>query len=380
MHILPVASGKGGVGKSVIAANLSLAIAETGKRVVLADLDLGGSNIHTILGLRSVERGLGTFLSGGKLKFNDILIQTGYDGLEFIPGDAEIPEIADLKSYQMKRLIRNLISLDADYLILDLGAGTHRNALDFFLMSGRGIIVTNPTLTAILNAYLFLKNSVFRLMGSAFPKQSPASRYISSLKKEGRLLQRIYIPQLLSKIKEEDRDSYDAFTALEKKFMPSLILNMIDDPADAEKIEKLRRSTREYLNVELEHLGIIYRDDLQDIALSSRLPIIKYKPDSVISQAIYRIADKILQKENETEDTLEITTPEESYQVAEMEAETDFQVKMRNLEELLHFGTLTTGDLVETIRSQHFELQHLKKENQLLKTKLVRAVSDGFKV
>ena len=380
MHILPIASGKGGVGKSVIAANLSLAIAEAGKRVVLADLDLGGSNIHTILGLRSIESGLGTFLSGGKLKFDDILIQTGYDGLEFIPGDAEIPEIADLKSYQMKRLIRNLTSLDADYLILDLGAGTHRNALDFFLISGGGIIVTNPTLTAILNAYLFLKNSVFRLMGSAFPKQSPASRYISSLKKEGRLLQRIYIPQLLSRIKEEDRDSYNAFTALEKKFKPALILNMIDDPDDAEKIEKLRRSTREYLNVELEHLGIIYRDDLQDIALSSRLPIIKYKPDSIISQAIYRIADKILQKESETEDTLEITTPEESYQVAEMEAETDFQVKMQNLEELLHFGTLTTGDLVETIRSQHFELQHLKKENQLLKTKLVRAASDGFKV
>ncbi|NOY09667.1 MAG: MinD/ParA family protein [Spirochaetes bacterium] len=380
MHILPIASGKGGVGKSVIAANLSLAIAEAGKRVVLADLDLGGSNIHTILGLRSVERGLGTFLSGRKLKFDDILIQTGYDGLKFIPGDAEIPEIADLKSYQMKRLIRNLTSLDTDYLILDLGAGTHRNALDFFLISGRGIIVTNPTLTAILNAYLFLKNSVFRLMGSAFPKQSPASRYILSLKKEGRLLQRIYIPQLLSKIKEEDRDSYDAFTVLEKKFRPTLILNMIDDPDDAEKIEKLRRSTREYLNVELEHLGIIYRDDLQDIALSSRLPIIKYKPDSIISQAIYRIADKILQKEGETEDTLEITTPEESYQVAEMEAETDFQVRMQNLEELLHFGTLTTGDLVETIRSQHFELQHLKKENQLLKTKLVRAASDGFKV
>ena len=63
MVILPIGSGKGGVGKSLLATNLSIALAEAGRKVVLVDLDLGASNAHTMLGIRSVSRGIGTFLS-----------------------------------------------------------------------------------------------------------------------------------------------------------------------------------------------------------------------------------------------------------------------------------------------------------------------------
>jgi flagellar biosynthesis protein FlhG len=172
MVILPIGSGKGGVGKSLLATNLSIALAEAGRRVVLADLDLGASNLHTMLGLRSVDRGIGTFLTASKVPLSDIVLPTEYEGLSFIPGDAEIPGIANLKSAQKKRLVRNLLSLDADYLVLDLGAGTSANTLDFFLLSRTGIVITTPSLTAILNAYLFLKNAVFRVMYSTFDKES----------------------------------------------------------------------------------------------------------------------------------------------------------------------------------------------------------------
>jgi flagellar biosynthesis protein FlhG len=63
VRIIPVASGKGGVGKSLVSANLSIALAQAGKRVVLADLDLGASNLHLILGFRAYKNGLGTYLS-----------------------------------------------------------------------------------------------------------------------------------------------------------------------------------------------------------------------------------------------------------------------------------------------------------------------------
>jgi len=66
--IIPVASGKGGVGKSVIAANMSLALAQSGKSTVAMDLDLGGSNLHTLLGIKNTQAGIGNFLSGGSLK------------------------------------------------------------------------------------------------------------------------------------------------------------------------------------------------------------------------------------------------------------------------------------------------------------------------
>ncbi len=380
MRIVPIGSGKGGVGKSVIATNLSIALSEAGLKVILVDLDLGGSNIHTILGFRSIERGIGTFLNDRKARLNDIILDTAYDGLFFIPGDAEIPGIANLKSYQKQRLIKNIYTLEADFVVLDLGAGTNYNVMDFFLMSGSGIVVTNPTLTAILNAYLFIKNVIFRLMDSAFGKKTEAYKYIEKLKREGSPLQRVYIPKLLSEIAKIDPESHRKFVHLTENLKPNLILNMIDDPKDSDKALKLRRSTREYLGIDLEHLGVVYRDNLQDIALSSRLPIIKYKPNSVISQAIYRIADKLVQTGGDDSSPIDVMTIDESYQVAEIEAETDFQVKIHNMEELLHSGALTMGDLVETIRSQQFEIQNLKKENQLLKTKLAEAVREGFRV
>jgi len=91
VRIIPIASGKGGVGKSLVSANLSIALAQAGKRVVLVDLDLGSSNLHLILGFNAPRNGLGTYLSGAKVKFEDIIHETDYPNLRFIPGDAEIP-------------------------------------------------------------------------------------------------------------------------------------------------------------------------------------------------------------------------------------------------------------------------------------------------
>ena len=61
MQVLPIASGKGGVGKSLVAANLSVALAQAGKRVYLVDLDLGASNLHLLLGISGIKKGLGTY-------------------------------------------------------------------------------------------------------------------------------------------------------------------------------------------------------------------------------------------------------------------------------------------------------------------------------
>lgn len=379
MQILTLASGKGGVGKSLIATNLSIALAQAGKNVVLVDLDLGGSNIHTILGFRSVAEGIGTYLSNTKLPFENIVLPTPYSGLRFIPGDTEIPGLANIKTLQKKKLMRKILSLEADFVIIDLGAGTSYNILDFFLMSGTGLIIATPSLISILNAYLFLKNSVFRLMYSLFPKNSSSYKHLEELRREGNTLQKIYIPHILEWVKQMEPAIHRDFQERISRFHPRLILNMLEDPKDDEKSKKLRRSVQEYLGLTLEHLGVIYRDDLQSIALSARLPIIKYKPSSVLSQAIYRISDKLIQSEIEEEGFIELTGVEESFQTAALEAESDFQAKLYNLEELLHTGTLTTGDLVETIKSQHFELSQLKKENQLLKTKLVRAIKQGYK-
>lgn len=160
---------RGGVGKSLLSANLSLALAKRGKKVVLVDLDLGGSNLHLLMGMRALPEGLGTFLKDSS-QFSDILLPTEYENLTFIAGDTEMPELANLSHQQKVLIIKNLLSLKADYLIIDLGAGTSFSTIDFFLMSNRGIVITTPTLTATMNAYLFLKNAIFRIMYFSFKK------------------------------------------------------------------------------------------------------------------------------------------------------------------------------------------------------------------
>jgi flagellar biosynthesis protein FlhG len=381
MRIIPVASGKGGVGKSLVSANLGVAFAKAGQKVVVADLDLGASNLHLVLGHQSPKRGIGTFLQHPKTDFSDVIAETDIPNLRFIPGDTEIPGLANLKVTQLKTLVKKFISLreNTDILIIDLGAGTHQSILDFFLLTNQGIIVSAPAVTAVLNAYVFLKNTVFRLMFTSFAPNSRARSYLERLRKDPSNQQKLYIPKLMPDIQRIDKTSYRNFTARLEKLRPRLIMNMVDEPKSADVATKIRRSCEEYLDLKIEHLGVMYRDALQDVALSSRLPITLYKPQAILSQALFRIADKIMQSEDESilPDDQQI---EESFQEAENEAEADFESKIDYVGDLLHSGALNQGDLIETVKSQQIEIAKLKKENNFIKLKLSEALHQGFKI
>jgi len=309
------------------------------------------------------------------------MVNTDIRGLRFIPGDNEIPGTANLSASQLKSLVKQLIALksEADILILDLGAGTHQSILDFFLLSNQGIVVSAPSVTAVLNAYVFLKNTVFRLMLNSCGRGSPARTYLEKTRKSGAGHHKLYVPKILPEIKKIDPASYEKFSHRLEMLRPRLIMNMVDEPKNADVAMKIRRSCEEYLDLKIEHMGIIYRDVLQDTALASRLPITLYKPQSILSQAIYRIADKILQspEDDYSPDDKQI---EESFQEAELEAEIDFDSKMEYIEDLLHSGAMSQGDLIETVKSQQFEISKLKKENNFIKLKLSHALQQGFKV
>jgi len=386
MRIIPVASGKGGVGKSMVAANLGVALAQSGQRVVVADLDLGASNLHLVLGHLAPQKGIGSFLNNLKMnvtelkmQLSDVIVETDVRGLRFIPGDTEIPGTANLKTYQLKTLVQQLLALEenTDILVLDLGAGSHQSILDFFLLSGQGIVVSAPTVTAVLNAYVFLKNAVFRMMNTSFHRNSRVGKYLEKLRSEGTGPHKLHIPKILPEIEKIDVAAYDKFKARLDRLHPRLIMNMVSEPKDADVAAKIRRSCEEYLDLKIDHLGIIYRDSAQDTALSSRMPIIIYKPKSILSQAIYRISEKILESGEDTyvPDKEQI---EDSFQEAGMEAEADFESKMDYIGELLHSGTLTQGDLIETVKSQQIEISKLRKECNFVKKKLTQAIEKGF--
>lgn len=377
MQIIPIASGKGGVGKSLVAANLAVTLGKAGKDVVLVDLDLGASNLHLAIGQQIPKVGLGTFLSGFS-KFEDIITQSEHKNVRFIAGDSEIPGLTSLPLSQKNNLIKNLQNMETDFLILDLGAGTHLTILDMFLLSPQGILVTAPTVTATLNGYLFLKNTVFRLMYNSFKKSSKAYEHLEEMKSNPTSLQRMYIPLIIERLMQVDPESTEVFVRHIKQFKPRLIMNMIEDPKDADRAIKIRRSCADYLGLDMDYLGVIYRDPMQDVALSSRLPITVYKPQSILSQSVYRIADKILQSKDMSFD--ESGLPLDSFDAMGEEAEEDYESKMSYIEDLIGSGALTAADLADTIKSQQYEITQLRKTNLLLKSKILKAHSQGFKL
>lgn len=120
---------------------------------------------------------------------------------------------------------------------------------------------------------------------------------VYEFEKDSSQLQQLYIPRMLAEIAKVDPKSAAAFDKNLRIFRPRLVMNMLEDPKDADRALRIRHSCKEYLNVEIEHLGVMYRDSLEDKALASRLPIVVYKPQTILSQAIYRIAEKILASE-----------------------------------------------------------------------------------
>ena len=381
MQILPIASGKGGVGKSLLSANLAIALGQAGKKVVLADLDLGAANLHLALGHNVKNNSIGTYLTD-KSSFQSIIEPTEYDNVSFIAGDSQIPGLTTLKAAQKTKLLRNFHSIDADFLILDLGAGTHQIILDMFLQSPQGILVTAPTVTATLDGYLFLKNSVFRLLNTTYKRGSAGHQYLEQLKTNSDAMKSIYIPKLVDQLSVVDPVNTGLFKTRMNQFKPRLVMNMIDDPKDADRAQRIRNSCSQYLGMDLEYLGLMYRDQLQDKALSSRLPVIIYKPNCVLSQAIYRIAEKVIAAEpryfdDDFTNTIDSAT---SFMQAEEDANDDYNLKLSGLNDLIGSGQLSTAELIDMIKTQAYEIGQLRKENNLLKSKIVKAAQQGFRL
>ena len=161
-EIFPIGGGKGGVGKSFVAANLGASIARQGHQVVLVDLDLGASNLHTLLGIENPKSGINNFLNKSVDKLENLSAPTNIPNLFFISSLHCSMEISNLVYAYKLKIIKAVRKLPFDYVILDLGAGTNFNTLDFFLTSNDGIIICSPEPTSIENVFRFIRATYLR--------------------------------------------------------------------------------------------------------------------------------------------------------------------------------------------------------------------------
>jgi flagellar biosynthesis protein FlhG len=154
-RVLTVTSGKGGVGKTNICANLAIQLARQGFRTCLFDADLGLANVNILLKLYP-EYNLEDVLFGNKC-IDDIVINN-HHGIDIIPGSSGVAKLADLDQKQIKQLIASFSKLQQyDYILFDTSAGISRNVISFCMAASQIILVITPEPTSLTDAYALLK-------------------------------------------------------------------------------------------------------------------------------------------------------------------------------------------------------------------------------
>ena len=321
--IIPVASGKGGVGKTELCANLGVRLGQLGKETVLIDLDMGGSNLHSALNLKNKNPGVGNFLSDRKLDFNELNVDTGYDNLRFEPGDVLVAGTPNLTYGQKNSLIKHIEKIDADYVLLDLGSGASNNVVDFFLISNSCLIVSSPHVGAILNAYSFLKNATFRFLMRAFSGESSVARYLRNQIRERRPGEPVQVEGILKGLADKDGEQAKKAKQYVSLIQPSLVLNMARGSGDLNIAESLRELSKKNLNVDLQSLGAVLYDRSVSERMATSAPSVIANPSGLLATEVDRLAQKIIQSPSFPSLALETDLYEDSFELTRIELQYD---------------------------------------------------------
>jgi flagellar biosynthesis protein FlhG len=287
-RIWAIGSGKGGVGKSVVTVNLAIALTQQGKKCVILDADLGGANQHTLLGMPNPGVSLADLFSRAVPSLRDLLLPTPVPGLWLISSGRAKLDIANPKHALKEKVIRQLGALEVDHVLIDLGAGSTFNVLDFFLAAHERIVVVVPAPTAIENTYHFLKAAYFRGLKRAI-KRAGAARVVNKVMEE-KIVRGIRFPgEMLAQITELDPAAGAVIAREVGANAPRLIVNQVQQQEELELGPKMAFAYRKYFGVQAEFLGAIRSDDRVRQAVQMKRPVLEIFPESVFSQAVREI-------------------------------------------------------------------------------------------
>ena len=292
-RLLAVGGGKGGVGKTFVTVNLATSLARLGKRVVVVDVDLEGANLHTCLGVPTPQRSLADFVSEREEDLGKLLVDTPIENLRMIGGTHS--NLADAQPSHLRRvrLLRGLRQLDADIVLLDLGAGSHASVLDYFLVSDDGILVLQPEPTSVENAYTFLRAAFYRRMRLAMVGHGV--RQLVTMAMDQRNERGIRTPlDLLREIEATDTAEAHRFVETMRVFRPRIIVNGVRSAEDVKLGFAVSSVCKKYFGVEAEYLGYVNYDDEARQSVSMRRPIVELRQDADVSIYLQRIARKLL--------------------------------------------------------------------------------------
>jgi len=272
--IYPIGGGKGGIGKSFIAANLGALLAKQGNKVVLVDLDLGGANLHTFTGMPGIKTGIDKFLDKTAGNLAQVAIPTEINNLSIISSMNCSTEIANLVTAQKRKIIKAIQKLPFDYIFLDLGAGTNYNTLDFFLSSDEGILLLTPEPTSIENVFKFIKAVYLRKVRNML-SQKEFKSVTSGIAGKDNVME--VMAGIMDAVAETDPEKGEMIRKQLTEYRLNFIVNQFRNTVDTKLGEKLEKVCNRYFYSTFHFLGnVCYDERVHESVYSKKIFINKY--------------------------------------------------------------------------------------------------------
>jgi len=288
-QVIAVGGGRGGVGKSTVAVNLAVYLAQLGRTVVLVDADPAGAELHAVL---DVALGLAQELGDDAGRLELRTWPTSVPGLLLMPQLYTPGSTIPVRPGRRAQWSRSLRHLAADHVIVDLGAGTAPPTLDLFLSSDLGICLTSPEPPSVESTYRFVRALFIRRLRRLLVKDRFKLRLVERAHAELPAM-----PSPLDVVRSLAR--YDTTLAESAaielgRLRPRLVVNEIRVRADSDLGPEMCDMSKRYLGVDLDYVGHIEQDDSIRLSVVRKRPVLIDSPTSKSARNIERIARRVL--------------------------------------------------------------------------------------
>ncbi len=294
IRVWSIGGGKGGIGKSILSLGLGLVLTRLGRQVVLIDGDLGGANLHTLLGLRHPPVTLDHFLLKKVARLEDTIIPTAFEGLGLICSADDILGLANPTYAQKIRLLQEIEDLPTDFVLLDLGAGTSFNILDLFNHSPGKIALCTAQTTSLQSVYGFIKAALYRKISQEFAKDQEMLWLLAQIGRKDLEAPLHSLAEFLARLRDFDKERYHRMRRVLEDFHLFLVVNMVRDETEEKSPEIIQTVCSEFLALRPQILGTLDFDAVVEHAVNRMAPELLLKKRSRTAAGLEQMARRLL--------------------------------------------------------------------------------------